>query len=74
MKEKAEYLREKLNRGELVVGGHAFFTDPAVTSLLAIIPFKFYKLRGDRLSEIRAEMKLRREQLSQHETTGGEAE
>ena len=53
----------------------AFFTVfPAVTSLLAIIPFKFYKLRGDRLAEIRAEMKLRREQLSQHETTGGEAE
>ena len=51
----------------------AFFTVfPAVTSLLSIIPFKFYKLRGDKLSEIRAEMALRREQLSQKETTGGE--
>lgn len=34
MKEKAEILREKFKKGELVVGGHAFFTDPAVTSLL----------------------------------------
>ncbi len=40
MKEKAEYLREKLNQGELVVGGHAFFTDPAVTSLLGYHGFE----------------------------------
>ena len=51
----------------------AFFTVfPAVTSLLSIIPFHFYSLRGDKLREIRAEMKLRREQLSKtEETTGG---
>lgn len=40
----------------------AFFTVfPAVTSLLSIIPYHFYELKGDRLREIREEMKLRRE-------------
>ena len=49
-----------------------FFTIvPAVTGLLAIIPYHFYELKGDRLSEIRAEMKLRREAISAEATTGG---
>ncbi len=40
----------------------AFFTVfPAVTSLLSIIPYHFYELKGDRLREIREEMKQRRE-------------
>ena len=40
----------------------AFFTVfPAVTSLLSIIPYRFYELKGDRLREIREEMRLRRE-------------
>ena len=43
----------------------AFFTVvPAVTGLLAIIPYHFYELKGGRLSEIREEMKLRREALA----------
>lgn len=49
----------------------AFFTViPAVTGLLAIIPYHFYELKGDRLAEIRAEMKVRRE-ASADETNGG---
>ena len=52
----------------------AFFTVfPAVTSLLAIIPFHFYTLRGDKMQEIRAEMKERRLQLAAEETTNGGA-
>ena len=50
----------------------AFFTVfPAITSLLSIIPFHFYSLRGDKLREIRAEMKARREQLAETEETIG---
>ena len=50
----------------------AFFTVfPAVTGLLSIIPYHFYSLRGDRLREIREEMKARREALSAENTIGG---
>ena len=50
----------------------AFFTIiPAVTGLLAIIPYHFYELNGDRLSEIREEMKLRREAAVPQNPNGG---
>ena len=53
----------------------AFFTIiPAVTGLLAIIPYRFYSLRGDRLDEIRKEMQQRREALAQGEQNGGAAD
>lgn len=50
----------------------AFFTIiPAVTGLLSILPYHFYELKGDRLREIRAEMKLRREALAAETPNGG---
>ena len=50
----------------------AFFTVfPAVTGLLAIIPFRFYTLRGDKLREIREEMKQRREITAAETPAGG---
>ena len=50
----------------------AFFTVfPAITSLLSIIPFRFYTLRGDKMREIRAEMKERRLALAAEATTNG---
>jgi GPH family glycoside/pentoside/hexuronide:cation symporter/probable glucitol transport protein GutA len=50
----------------------AFFTIiPAVTGLLAIIPYHFYELKGGRLSEIREEMKLRREAAAIEPQNGG---
>lgn len=50
----------------------AFFTVfPAVTGLLAIIPFHFYELTGDRLAEIRDDMKLRRKTAAQENMAGG---
>lgn len=50
----------------------AFFTIiPSVTGLLAIIPFRFYSLRGKRLEEIREEMKQRREALAGETIKGG---
>ena len=50
----------------------AFFTIvPAVTGLLAIIPYHFYDLRGDKLAMIRDEMRVRREKLSQELSDGG---
>ena len=49
----------------------AFFTIiPAVTGLLAIIPYHFYELKGGRLSEIREEMKLRREAAAENQNGG----
>ena len=53
----------------------AFFTIiPAVSGLLSIIPFRFYSLRGDKLREIREEMKRRREAQSQSNEIGGLAD
>ena len=50
----------------------AFFTIfPAVTSLLAIIPFRFYELNGSRMSEIREDMKTRRESAAAEKAIGG---
>jgi Na+/melibiose symporter-like transporter len=50
----------------------AFFTIvPAVTGLLAVIPYHFYELRGDRLREIREEMKQRREASALENPNGG---
>ena len=50
----------------------AFFTIvPAVTGLLAVIPYHFYELKGDRLREIRKEMEQRREALAAEAPAGG---
>ena len=52
----------------------AFFTIiPSVAGLLAIIPFHFYDLRGDRLAMIRDEMAVRRSNLSKAFSEGGAA-
>ncbi len=40
MKEKAQLLREKFRNGKLVVGAHAFFIDPGITSLLGYHGFE----------------------------------
>jgi GPH family glycoside/pentoside/hexuronide:cation symporter/probable glucitol transport protein GutA len=60
-------------------GGHptqfwlwTFFTIiPNVASLISVIPYFFYDLRGEKLANIRAEMKVRREQLSKEVSNGG---
>lgn len=44
---KAEILREKLKRGELIVGGHTFFTDPAITEALGCQGFDFIWIDGE---------------------------
>lgn len=38
---KAKKLREKLQNGELIVGGHTFYTDPAITAALGYQGFDF---------------------------------
>lgn len=49
-----------------------FFTIvPNVACLLGVIPYFFYDLRGDKLAQIRSEMKERREQLSKEVSDGG---
>ncbi|MGN0522261.1 MAG: MFS transporter [Eubacterium sp.] len=49
----------------------AFFTAiPYVFGLLSLVPYFFYDLTGKKLDEIRADMKIRREQLSK-EVSGG---
>jgi Na+/melibiose symporter-like transporter len=44
---------------------------PNVAGLLSIIPYFFYDLRGEKLASIRAEMKVRREELSKQVSHGG---
>lgn len=41
MKQKAECMRDKFKKGELVVGGHAFLTDPCITELFGYHGFEF---------------------------------
>ena len=49
----------------------AFFTIvPNVVGLLSVIPYFFYDLRGEKLEMIRAEMKIRREELSKSVSGG----
>ncbi|MFR5875218.1 MAG: MFS transporter [Eubacterium sp.] len=52
-----------------------FFTIiPNVAGLISVIPYFFYDLRGEKLKNIRAEMKVRREQLSKDVSDGGIAD
>lgn len=44
---------------------------PYLIGLLSLIPYSFYDLTGEKLENIRAEMKVRRQQLSK-EVSGGE--
>lgn len=44
---KAEEFRDKFGRGELVVGGHSFLTDPAITNLLGYHGFEFVWIDGE---------------------------
>ncbi len=63
-------------------GGHptefwlwTFFTVvPNVLGLMSAIPFFFYDLRGKKLKQIRADMKIRREELSRKASGGGKNE
>jgi Na+/melibiose symporter-like transporter len=49
-----------------------FFTIiPNVASLISVIPYFFYDLRGDKLKQIRTEMKVRRAELSNQVSNGG---
>lgn len=41
MERKAEYIRGKFEKGELVVGGYAFLTDPCITELFGYHGFEF---------------------------------
>lgn len=50
----------------------AFFTIiPSLASLVTLIPYFFYDLRGEKLAHIRAEMAVRREELSKQVSAGG---
>lgn len=52
-----------------------FFTVvPNVLGLLSVVPFFFYDLRGEKLATIRAEMKVRREELSKSVSGGNDDE
>ncbi len=52
-----------------------FFTIiPNVAGLISIIPYFFYDLKGEKLEKIRADMKVRREELSKQVAGGGEAD
>lgn len=44
---------------------------PNAAGLISIIPYFFYDLKGDKLKNIRADMKVRREQLSKEVSDGG---
>ncbi len=44
---------------------------PYALGLLSLIPYAFYDLTGERLEKIRAEMKIRREELSRKMSDGG---
>lgn len=48
-----------------------FILIPHVLGLLSLIPYLFYDLKGEKLERIRADMKLRREQLSKDVSAGG---
>ena len=43
----ANKLREKLNKKELIVGAHTFFTDPAITEALGCHGFEFVWIDGE---------------------------
>lgn len=50
-----------------------FFTIiPNIIGLVGVIPYFFYDLRGDKLKTIREEMMVRREELSQKVSSGGD--
>lgn len=50
----------------------AFFTIiPSVASLITLIPYFFYELRGEKLAQIRSEMAERRKELSKQASDGG---
>ena len=52
----------------------AFFTIiPDVAGLLAIIPFHYYDLRGEKLEQIRSDMAVRRAALAKEVSEGGTA-
>lgn len=46
---------------------------PYMLSILSLIPYIFYDLTGKKLETIRADMKIRREQLSKEASNGGES-
>ncbi len=71
---------QKNSAGETVTlkGDHtdfyiwALFTVvPYALGLLSLIPYAFYDLTGEKLEKIRAEMKIRREELSRKMSDGG---
>ena len=47
MWQKAQELREKFRKHQLVIGGHSFFTDPAITNLLGYHGFEFVWIDGE---------------------------
>lgn len=44
---KAELIREKMQRGEVVIGGHTFYTDPSITEALGCHGFEFVWIDGE---------------------------
>lgn len=44
---KAELIREKMQRGEAVIGGHTFYTDPSITEAFGCHGFEFVWIDGE---------------------------
>lgn len=44
---KAQKIREKMARGEVVIGGHAFYLDPSITEALGYHGFEFVWIDGE---------------------------
>ena len=38
---KAQVIREKMKRGDVVIGGHTFYIDPSITEALGLHGFEF---------------------------------
>lgn len=44
---KAQLIREKMSRAEVVIGGHVFYIDPSITEALGCHGFEFVWIDGE---------------------------
>ena len=44
---KAQQIREKMKRGETVIGAHTFYLDPSITEALGLHGFEFVWIDGE---------------------------
>lgn len=44
---KAQVIREKMKRGDVVIGGHTFYIDPSITEALGLHGFEFVWIDGE---------------------------